>query len=92
MVGSYCVSLSLVLGMGLSINKSTGYVRASGLSNLIQALLMGRKRNEWVLITTACPLSALYKQTSGLARLFCYCLQGCQWRKTAADFLVSMAT
>lgn len=29
---------------------------------------------------------------SGLARLFCYCLQRCQWKKTIPDFHVSTAT
>ena len=35
---------------------------------------------------------ALHQWASGLTRLFYYSLQGCQWKETAADFRISLAT
>lgn len=46
-VGSSSVPNSPVVRTGLPINKSTCYGMASGLSNLIQALLMWYERNTW---------------------------------------------
>ena len=94
-VGSYSVSNFFLGRTGLIINKSTCYVRTSGFSDLIQALLTWYESDEWPADShcqsikgTLCPSPV----SLGTARLFYYSLQGCQWKETAAGFRISSAT